>query len=78
MSISLPNQVLGVHHHGDAHVHEDEAEAEEEQSLFPPHLQKICALLASVYAFFMLELCLSTKHKHSHGDTTDDEIGVMF
>lgn len=74
--------MLDVHQHGHENVHEhhDEdaaPEVDEEESLFPPHLQKMCALLASVYAFFVLELCLSTKHKHSHGDSSDDDVSRM-
>ncbi|XP_045182117.2 metal cation symporter ZIP14-like [Mercenaria mercenaria] len=36
------------------------------EELVPAYLRKLCAFLASIYAFFILELLLSIRHSHSH------------
>ncbi|XP_052225979.1 zinc transporter ZIP12-like isoform X2 [Dreissena polymorpha] len=46
---------------------EEENDGEHDELLAAP-LKKMCAFLASIYAFFILELMLSTKHEHSHSD----------
>ncbi|KAL4217912.1 hypothetical protein ACF0H5_022651 [Mactra antiquata] len=44
-----------------------------DEGIFPEHIKKLCAFLASVYAFFVLELFLSQRQHHSHKHYTSDE-----
>lgn len=47
---------------------DEDGEEEGDDVLFPDHIKKLCALLGSIYAFFVLELCLSKRQSHSHRD----------
>ncbi|XP_060589229.1 zinc transporter ZIP6-like isoform X2 [Ruditapes philippinarum] len=46
---------------------------EDDDELMPGHLRKLCAFLASIYAFFVLELLLSIRHTHSHAINVGNE-----
>ena len=56
-------------------MNEDDADSDE---LVPGYLRKLCAFLASIYAFFVLEMLLSTRHTHSHTiDLGNEEIKTV-